>query len=209
MKKFLSEFLSTFFLVFAGTGAIIINQQSGGAITHVGIAFTFGLVVTAMAFAFGNYSGAHMNPAVTIALWIGKKFPTNELHLYLPAQLTGAFLASLLLKILFPDNSMLGATLPAGNEMSSFVMEMILTFFLMFTILSTTKEDNNYAPIAIGFIILLEAMFAGPVSGASMNPFRSLAPAVVSGHLESLWLYLTAPTLGAVIGMFTFKIFDK
>lgn len=209
MKKFTSELLSTFFLVFAGTGAIIINQQSGGAITHVGIALTFGLVITAMVFTFGNYSGAHMNPAVTIALWIGKKFPANEIPLYLSAQLAGAFAASGLLKILFPDNATLGTTLPSGSEMQSFILELVLTFFLMITILSTTKEKNNYAPIAIGFVIMLEAMFAGPICGASMNPFRSLAPAMVSGHLESLWLYLTAPTLGAITAIFTFKIIDK
>jgi aquaporin NIP len=209
MKNFISEFLSTFFLVFAGTGAIVIDQQSGGAITHVGVALTFGLVITAMAFTFGKYSGAHMNPAVTIALAIGNKFPKKDIPLYLSAQLTGAFAASFLLKILFPDNASLGATLPVGNETQSFILELILTFFLMITILSTTKEKNNYAPIAIGFVILLEALFAGPICGASMNPFRSLAPAIVSGNLQSLWLYLTAPTLGAIIAMFTFKIIDK
>lgn len=209
MKNFISEFLSTFFLVFAGTGAIVIDQQSGGAITHVGVALTFGLVITAMAFTFGKYSGAHMNPAVTIALAIGNNFPKKDIPLYLSAQLTGAFAASFLLQLLFPDNAALGSTLPAGSETQSFILELILTFFLMITILSTTKEKNNYAPIAIGFVILLEAMFAGPICGASMNPFRSLAPAIVSGHLQSLWLYLTAPTLGAIIAMFTFKIIDK
>lgn len=209
MKNFISEFLSTFFLVFAGTGAIVIDQQSGGAITHVGVALTFGLVITAMAFTFGKYSGAHMNPAVTIALAIGNNFPKKDIPLYLSAQLTGAFAASFLLRILFPDNAALGTTLPAGSETQSFILELILTFFLMITILSTTKEKNNYAPIAIGFVILLEAIFAGPICGASMNPFRSLAPAIVSGNLQSLWLYLTAPTLGAIIAMFTFKIIDK
>ena len=209
MKKFLSEYLATFFLVFAGTGAIVINQQSGGAITHVGIAITFGLVITAMIYAFAEYSGAHMNPAVTIALAIGKKFPVKEVPLYLFAQLSGAFTASFLLKILFPTNITLGSTLPAGTEMQSFVLELILTFFLMFTILSTTKEKNNYAPIAIGFVVLLEAMFAGPICGASMNPARSLAPAIVSGNLQSLWVYLSAPTLGAIIAMFIFNFFNS
>ena len=209
MKKFLSEFLATFFLVFAGTGAIVIDQQSGGAITHVGIALTFGLVIAAMAFTFGSYSGAHMNPAVTIALFIGKKFPKNEVPLYLSAQLAGAFAASLLLKTLFPDNAALGTTLPAGSEMQSFILEMVLTFFLMITILSTTKEKNNYAPLAIGFTIMLEAMFAGPITGASMNPFRSLAPAVVSGTMQSLWLYIAGPIIGSIVAMFTFKVIDK
>jgi aquaporin Z len=209
MKKIISEYLATFFLVFAGTGAIIINQQSGGAITHVGIALTFGLVIMAMIYAFGEYSGAHMNPAVTIALAIGNKFPKKEVPLYLAAQLCGAFTASMLLKILFPANITLGSTLPAGTEMQSFILELILTFFLMFTILSTTKEKNNYAAIAIGSVVLLEALFAGPICGASMNPFRSLAPAIVSGNVQSLWVYLTAPTLGAIAAMFIFKFFNS
>jgi aquaporin Z len=209
MKHFLSEFLSTFFLIFAGTGAIIINQQSGGAITHLGVAFTFGLVVTAMIYAFGNYSGAHMNPAVTIALAIGNKFPKNKILLYLSAQLTGALAASILLTNLFPENKLLGTTLPAGSEIQSFILEFILSFFLLFTILSVTKEKNNYAGFVIGFVILLEALFAGPICGASMNPFRSLAPALVSNNLQSLWIYLTAPILGAVSGILIFKLFEK
>ena len=209
MKKFLSEFLSTFFLVFAGTGAIVINQQSEGAITHLGIAFAFGLVVTAMIFTFAKYSGAHMNPAVTIALIIGNHFPKKDLIFYLFAQLAGAFVASGFLKILFPTNETLGTTLPAGSEMQSFLLEFVLTFFLMFTILSTTKEKNNYAGFIIGFVVLLEALFAGPICGASMNPFRSLAPALVSGNLQSLWIYLTAPLAGAIIAVLTFKFFEK
>ena len=209
MKNFLSEFLSTFFLVFAGTGAIVINQQTGGALTHLGISITFGLVVTGMIYAFGNYSGAHMNPAVTIALTIGNRFPKKDLVLYLSAQLTGAFAASGLLKVLFPACETVGITLPAGTEMQSFILEVILAFFLMFTILSTTQEKNNYAPIAIGLIILLAALFAGPISGASMNPFRSLAPAFVSNNLQSLWIYLTAPILGTILAVFSFNYFQK
>jgi aquaporin Z len=209
MKKYISEFLSTFFLVFAGTGAIVINGETNGAITHVGIALTFGIVVTTMIYSFGQYSGAHMNPAVTLALLIGKKFPGNEVPGYLISQLAGAFAASFLLRMLFPMNELLGTTLPAGSEMQSFILEMILTFFLMFAILSTTKEKNNYAGFVIGFVILLEAMFAGPICGASMNPFRSLAPAIVSGHFNSLWVYLFAPVIGAVTAMFTFKFLEK
>ncbi|MBA3704630.1 MAG: aquaporin, partial [Bacteroidetes bacterium] len=124
-------------------------------------------------------------------------------------QLLGAFAASGLLKFLFPENLMLGTTLPAGSEMQSFILETILTFFLVFTIFSVCKEKNNYAGIAIGFVILLEAMFAGPITGASMNPFRSLAPALLSGNMQSLWLYLTAPILGGILAMLTFKVFEK
>jgi aquaporin NIP len=209
MKKALSEFLSTFFLVFAGTGAIIINQETHGEISHVGIALTFGLVVTAMIYAFSEYSGAHMNPAVTIALAVGNKFPVREVPLYLFSQLAGALSASFLLRSLFPLNELLGATLPSGSDTQSFVLEIILTFFLMFTVLSTTKTENIYAGFIIGFVVLLEAMFAGPICGASMNPFRSLAPALVSGHITSLWIYLLAPAVGAILAMFTFKFFEK
>lgn len=209
MKKFLSEFLATFFLVFAGTGAIVIDQESKGAITHLGIAITFGLVVIAMIYSFAQYSGSHMNPAVTIALALGDHFPKKEIPLYITAQLSGAFAASGLLKILFPANILLGSTHPAGSEMQSFILELILTFFLMFTVLSTTKKQNFYAPIAIGFVVLLEALFAGPICGASMNPARSLAPAIVSGNLQSVWIYIAAPISGAVIAMFTFKFFEK
>lgn len=209
MKKFLSEFLSTFFLVFAGTGAIVINQETNGAISHVGIALTFGLVVAAMIYSFAQYSGAHMNPAVTIALAVGNKFPLNEVPLYVFSQFTGALSASFLLRMLFPLNELLGTTLPSGSEIQSLILEIILTFFLMFAVLSTTKEKNNYAGFVIGFVVLLEAMFAGPICGASMNPFRSLAPAIVSMHFNSLWIYLVAPTSGAILAMFTFKFFEK
>jgi aquaporin NIP len=209
MKKILSEFLSTFFLVFAGTGSIVINQESNGAITHVGIALTFGLVVAAMIYSFAQYSGAHMNPAVTIALAVGNKLPGKEVPLYLISQLAGAFFASFLLRFLFPLNELLGTTLPSGSAMQSFILEIVLTFFLMFAVLSTTKEKNSYAGFVIGFVVLLEAMFAGPICGASMNPFRSLAPAIVSGHFNYVWIYLLAPTFGAILAMFTFKFFEK
>ncbi len=209
MKKFTAEFLSTFFLVFAGTGAIVINQESNGSVTHLGIAITFGLVVTAMIFAFGKYSGAHMNPAVTLSLATGKMFPKKNLILYLSAQFSGAIFASFLLKLLFPSNQLLGATYPSGNELQSFILEFVLTFFLMITILTTTKTENNYAAFAIGFVVLLEALFAGPICGASMNPFRSLAPAIANGNFNSQWIYITAPILGAISAVFSFKLFEK
>ncbi len=209
MKKFAAEFLSTFFLVFAGTGAIVINQESNGAITHLGIAITFGVVVTAMIFAFSKYSGVHMNPAVTIAFFAKKTIQVNDLLVYFSSQFAGALSASFLLKFLFPLNSSLGSTHPAGSDMQSFILELILTFFLMFTILATTKTENNYAPFAIGFVVLLEALFAGPICGASMNPFRSLAPAIASGNFNSQWLYIVAPISGAMIALFTFKFFEK
>jgi aquaporin NIP len=201
MKKYIAELIGTFSLVFCGTGAIIINQQSNGAVTHLGIAITFGLIVMAMIYALGNISGAHLNPAVTIALSVAKKFEAKQIAPYILSQLIGALAASFVLKYLFPANAFLGATIPAGPEMQSFVLELILTFMLMLVILQMAfgnKEQNMFAGVAIGATVLLEALFAGPICGASMNPARSIAPAIASGHMEHLWIYIIATTLGAV-----------
>ena len=205
MKKYIAEALGTFALVFAGTGAIVINDATGGAITHAGIALTFGLVVLAMIYTVGDISGAHLNPAVTIGFWIARRLPGRELAPYIASQIMGALIASGLLRILFPESKVLGATLPAGSELQSFILEFVLTFLLMLTILNVStgaKEKGITAGIAVGAVIGLEAMFAGPICGASMNPARSLAPALVSIHLEHLWVYLLAPPLGACAAMF-------
>lgn len=204
MKKYVAELTGTFAMVFCGTGAIVINQQSGGAITHVGIAITFGFIVMAMIYALGNVSGAHLNPAVSIAFAVAKKFRVKEVLPYTISQLAGALLASAVLKLLFPDNATLGATLPSGSDMQSFVLEVILSFFLMLVILNVahgSKEQGMFAGLAIGGVVLLEAMFAGPVCGASMNPVRSVAPALVSGHMQSVWVYIAAPVLGMVLAV--------
>ena len=200
MKKIVSEFFGTFALVFAGTGAIVINDVSGGVIGHVGIALTFGLVVLAMIYALGDISGAHLNPAVTLGFFAAGRFERRQLLPYIISQCLGALAASLLLRLLFLKHSTLGATLPAGPQLQSFVLEFVLTAVLMFVILSVStgaKEKGITAGIAVGAVIGLEALFAGPICGASMNPARSLAPAVVSGHLAELWIYLAAPVLGA------------
>src|SRR5580658_2383118 len=204
MKRFASEMIGTFALVFAGTGAIVINEATGGAVSHVGIALTFGLIVLAMIYTVGDISGAHLNPAVTIGFWASRRLPGRDVVPYIGSQISGALLASGLLRILFPENKFLGATLPAGSEWQSFVLEAVLTFFLMLTILNVSagaKEKGITAGIAVGAVITLEAMFAGPICGASMNPARSLAPAVLSGHLEHVWIYLTAPPVGACAAM--------
>ena len=209
MKKYIAEFIGTFALVFCGTGSIIINSLYKGAITHVGIAITFGLIVMAMIYAFGEKSGAHINPAVTIAFWVNRTFPLKEVFPYIVSQLSGALLASGVLKFLFPASSTLGATIPAGNPLQSLVLEFILTILLMLVIISVakgSKEQGLFAGIAIGSVVLLEAMFAGPVSGASMNPARSFAPAIVSGELKNLWIYIVAPTLGAVTAVLISKL---
>src|SRR6266404_6245031 len=204
MKKYIAEALGTFALVFAGTGAIVINDASGGAITHAGIALTFGLVVLAMIYTVGDISGAHLNPAVTIGFWIARRLPGRELAPYIASQIMGALIASGLLRILFPESKVLGATLPAGSELQSFILEFVLTFLLMLTILNVStgaKEKGLIAGIAVGAVIGLEALFAGPICGASMNPARSLAPAIVSGRLDDVWIYLAAPVLGASLAV--------
>ena len=204
MNKLFAEFLGTFTLVFAGTGAMVINHVSGGVIGHAGVALTFGLVVLALINTYGDVSGAHFNPAVTTAFAFSGSFAWSDVPRYITAQTLGAVSASIVLRILFPTEDTLGATLPAGPWWQSFVLEVLLTFFLMITILSIStgsREKGITAGITIGAVIGLEAMFAGPICGASMNPARSLGPALVSGHLEHLWLYLVAPVLGSCLAV--------
>lgn len=206
MRAYLAETFGTFALVFAGTGAIVINEVSRGAVTHAGIALTFGLVVLAMIYSVGEVSGAHLNPAVTIGFFLARRLPGRRVLPYIVSQCVGAFLASGLLHLLFPSSSTLGATMPAGSAVQSCILEFVLTLLLMFVILSVStgaKEKGITAGIAVGAVIAFEAMFAGPISGASMNPARSLAPAIVSGQLGSLWVYLIAPVLGAAAAVLT------
>jgi aquaporin NIP len=207
MKQYIAEAIGTFCLVFAGTGAIVIDAESGGKITHVGISLTFGLVVMAMIYAVGDTSGAHLNPAVTLGFWVSRRFPGKSLIPYIASQLVGAFAASALLWTMFKGSN-LGATHPVGPEWRSFVLEAVLTAILMFSILSVAtgpKEKGLLAGVAIGGVIALEAMFAGPICGASMNPARSLAPAVLTGELSDIWIYFAGPILGAGIGVLAHK----
>lgn len=208
MKKFIAEAIGTFALVFCGTGAIVINDFSEGIVSHVGIAITFGLIVMGMIYAFGDISGAHINPAVTIAFAFAKKFPWKKVPLYITAQLVGAVIASGLLLFFFPESEYLGATLPQLSPLKVFIFEIILSFILMLVIINVStgsKEIGVIAGIAIGGIVLLEAMFAGPITGASMNPARSIAPALVSGHVEHLWVYIFAPIIGMLLGVLSCK----
>lgn len=202
----LAEFLATFFLVLAGTGAIVIDQTVGHPIGHPGVSAVFGLIVFAMIRTFGDVSGAHMNPAVTLALTLAGRLPWRELPAYVIAQTLGACAASLLLRIVFPTSETLGATLPAGSAWQSFTLEFGMTALLMLVILSLSARageqgtNRNAGPV-IGAVVGLEALFGGPVSGASMNPARSLAPAWISGHLEHVWLYPVATILGALVAL--------
>lgn len=204
MRKFAAETIATFALVFAGTGAIVVDDLTHGVVSHVGIALTFGLIIMAMVYSVGDISGAHLNPAVTFGFWLARRLPGAEVVPYVAGQLCGAFAASLLVRALFGAHQTLGATLPAGGAWQSFLLEIVLTLFLMFTILNVStgaKEKGTTAGLAIGAVIGLAALFAGPISGASMNPARSLAPALVSGQLRDLWVYLAAPPIGAALAV--------
>lgn len=211
-QRIVAEFLGTFFLIFAGTGAIVIDQATGGTIGHAGIALTFGLVVAAMIYVFGDVSGAHLNPAVSLSFSVAGRFSWKQIPSYITAQMLGALAASGMLKLLFPESETLGMTLPSGSVLQSFILEVILTSALMVTILSVStgaKEKGITAGIAIGAVVGLEAMFAGPICGASMNPARSLGPALVSGNFQHIWLYPVATILGALIAIPLFRLTRK
>jgi len=210
MKKYWAELLGTYILVFVGTGAIMINEITGGAVSHLGVGLSFGLVVMAMIYAIGDISGAHINPAVTLAFSFAKRFPKNQILPYISFQLVGAILASASLCFMFPEANTMGETLPLkGNWLQSFMLELVLTFILMFVILNVStgaKEKGVTAALAIGGVVAFEATFAGPISGASMNPARSIAPALLSGDLTHLWLYVVATTLGAVLAVYSCRL---
>ena len=207
MRKYIAEFIGTFALVFCGTGAVIINSLSEGSLGLLGISAVFGIVIMGIIYVFGAFSGAHINPAVTVALAAGKLMPKREVIHYVIAQVLGAFLASVLLYLILPETQTLGETLPSGGVISSFVLETVLTFFLMLTILGVTsqKEYSCLAGIVIGVFVTGIILIAGPISGGSFNPARSLAPAVLSGNIHSLWIYIIAPILGSVSAMLLWK----
>jgi MIP family channel proteins len=206
-RTLLAEAIGTFGLVFAGCGAIVIDAQTG-AIGHIGIAITFGLIIMTMIYAVGHISGAHFNPAVTLAFAITRHLPWPRAVGYWSAQLLGAIAAALLLRELFGNTANLGATIPNGSDRQSLVLEGVLTFFLMFVIISVATDVRavgQAAAIAIGGTVGLEAMFAGPISGASMNPARSLGPALVSGTWDAQWIYVVGPLVGAVLGALCYQ----
>ncbi|MBO9129420.1 MIP family channel protein [Bacillus sp. 165] len=210
-KKLTAEFLGTYFLVFAGTGAVVINQITK-SLTHIGIALTFGLVVTALIYTFGHISGAHFNPAVTIGFFLLGDTNKRDAIGYVIVQIAGAVLASMTMLMLFGNVGTLGATLPRGTELQSFGLEFILTFFLMLIILGSAvhgKAVKSFAGLAIGATVGLEAMFGGPISGASMNPARSIGPALISGHLEHLWIYIVATIVGAITATVVYKFMHE
>lgn len=203
-----AELIGTFTLVFAGAGAIMVDAKTQ-ALGQVGIAAAFGLAIMVMVYAVGHISGAHFNPAVSFAFALTRHFPWPRVAAYWVAQAAGALLAAALLRASLGDLAGLGATLPAGSQAQSFLWELVLSFFLMFVIMSVateTRAAGEAAAIAIGGTVALDALFGGPVSGASMNPARSLGPALVSGELHALWLYVAAPLAGAALGALAYQL---
>jgi len=210
-QKLFSEFIGTFILVFVGTGSVVVNSLSG-SLGLVGISISFGLVVIVLIYTFGHISGAHFNPAVTIALALAEKFEKKDILPYILIQISGAITASFVLFIIFQeenkDLALLGATMPSGSWYQSFILEFILTFILMLIIFGTAvnqKAYNNIAGLSIGITVLFGVMIGGPISGASMNPARSIGPAIVSGSFEYLWIYIIATTLGAIASVYVYK----
>lgn len=204
----LAEAFGTFFLVFAGTGSLVVNEVTDGCVTHVGIALTFGLVVLSLVYAIGDISGCHLNPAVTIGFVLAGRFPASNILRYFLSQFGGGLCASLLVRTLFPTHGELGGTHPSGSYLQSFVLESVLTLLLMFVILNVSHGVNKSqlaTGVAVGAVIALEALFAGPISGASMNPARSIAPALVSWRWDGLWIYCTAPFVGAFLAVVMYR----
>ena len=202
LKACVAEFIGTFGLLFAGTGAIMVDDLSGGQVTHLGIGLTFGLIVAAMIFATGHISGAHINPAVTLAFALCRHFPWKRVPFYIVAQLAGAAAAGLTLLAILGDVANMGATLPTGSDSQALGLEVALTFFLMFVIMAVATDarvEGSFAAIAIGATVALESTFAGPIAGASMNPARSLGPAIVGWTWSSQWLYVVGPVAGAAV----------
>lgn len=201
MKKFLAEAVGTFVLVFVGTGAIVLNDLSDGQISHLGVSLSFGLAVTAMIYAFARVSGAHINPAVSLAFWTNRQLESKLVFPYLLAQLTGGMVASLLLSFVAPEHHTLGATLPQTGWGTSAALEFGMSFILMLLILYVSNlgaKTLHPAALSIGALVAMEAYFGGPYTGASMNPARSFAPALISGISDYIWLYLSIPVLAMV-----------
>ena len=206
-RALVAEAIGTFALVFAGAGAIMVDAKTD-ALGHVGVAISFGLVIMVMIYAVGHISGAHFNPAVSFAFALSRHFPWPRVAGYWLAQVAGALAAAAILRGSLGNIAHVGATLPSGSERQSFLWEVVLTFFLMFVIMAVatdTRAVGEAAAIAIGGTVGLDAMFGGPISGASMNPARSLGPALVSGDLHALWIYLLAPLLGAALGALAYQ----
>ncbi|MAS33109.1 MAG: aquaporin [Anaerolineaceae bacterium] len=206
-----AEMVGTYALVTAGCGAIMVNAETA-VLGHIGVAATFGLIVMVMIAATGHISGAHFNPAVTVAFAITRHFPWRDVPFYVGGQVSGALLAALTLRLVIGDVANVGMTLPTGSVGQSFGMEILLTAVLMFVIIAVatdTRAVGETAALAIGATVALDALWGGPVSGASMNPARSIGPALVAGIWTHQWVYILAPLIGAVLGGLAYQLIRK
>jgi len=208
-RRVAAEGIAAFALVFAGCGAIVANAEYDGALGAVGVSLTFGLIVMAMIYATGHLSGAHINPAVTVAFTLTRHFPAREAAAYVAAQVVGAIVAALTLAAVWTDKpAALGATVPTVGAGSALVYELVLTAILMFVIVAVatdTRAVGAAAAIAIGGAVGLDALFGGPVTGASMNPARSFGPALVAGEWTDFWVYIIGPVVGAALAAFAYQ----
>ena len=200
-RRLVAEGIGTFFLVLIGPGAVMVNAYSGGAIGHAGVALAFAFVVTAIVYALGHLSGAHINPAVTIGFWSGRRFPGREVGPYVVAQLLGAIGASAFLRGVLGPVGHVGATLPSLPLGAAFAVEWLLSFVLMFVIMAVATDEratNGFAGVAVGLTVGFCALTGGPLTGASMNPARSFGPALVGGIWTAHWIYWVAPITAMV-----------
>jgi aquaporin NIP len=209
-RRAAAEGLAAFALVFAGCGAIVADASYDGALGTVGIALVFGLIIMVMIYATGHLSGAHINPAVTVAFTLSRHFPPRDAVAYVVAQLIGASAAALALLAVWTDKpAALGATIPTVGAGSALVYEVVLTAFLMFVIMAVatdTRAVGAAAAIAIGGTVGLDALFGGPVTGASMNPARSFGPALAAGEWADFWIYVVGPVTGAALGALAYQV---
>jgi aquaporin NIP len=208
IKRCTAEAIGTFGIVFFGCGAIMVAERFQGVISPAGISVVFGLIVAAMIYTLGHISGAHFNPAVTLAFAITRHFPFRSVLFYWVAQCVGSLVAMGLLFLLLPHGNGYGETVPHVPLLQAFIWEVILTFTLMFVVMGVAKDSRavgTLAGLVIGATVMLTAFVGGPITGDSMNPARSLGPAIVSGRVDVLWLYILAPMVGAILGSLVYQ----
>ena len=210
MLKYIAEFIGTFALVFVGTGSVIVNEETGNSLGLIGVSIVFGVTVSGMMYALGSISGAHINPAVTIAFYSNKGISKKDAILYVLAQVIGAIAASFVLQSIFPNNRNLGGTIPSESNLSAGIIEFVATFLLLLTLLGIThsqhKKIKPFAGLLIGLLITGLIFVAGPISGGSFNPARSLGPVIISGNFSSAtWIYLFFPIMGGLLAVITFN----
>jgi len=208
-QKVAAEIIGTFFLIFIGCGSIIIDKKTNGSITHLGVSIVWGLAVLIISYAIGHISGAHLNPAVTLAFAAVRRFPCTEVPAYIGAQVFAAISAGFVLRLMFGDVANIGATVPSGSDMQSFFLEIFVTFLLMFVISAVatdTRAIGELAGMAVGGTVGMNVAMSGPISGASMNPARTIGPALAGNKYTSIWIYMVAPVVGAILGAVSYNM---